>query len=122
MLSHPFILEKNNLKLEARALGHDLVVIITGGEEHLGAVAVGYCYGGQSKKSNASLLSLPGHKEDVLIFPIARRLSKTLATNVAVIAGIHFEKLSAGQIMDIVQTAESLVDELISAIQKTEQS
>ncbi len=122
MLNQPLILEKNNLKLEARSLGSDLVVIITGGDAHLGAVAVGYCYGGQKSKSNASLLTLPGHKEDVLIFPIARRLSKALATNVAVLAGIHFDQLSASQIMDIVQTAESLVDELISAIQSSNQS
>ncbi len=122
MLSQPLILEKNNLKLEARHLGNDLVVIISGGDAHLGAVAVGYCYGGQKNKSNASLLALPGHKEDVLVFPIARRLSKSLGTNVAVLAGIHFEKLTGGQIMDIVQTAESLVDELISAIKESEQS
>ncbi|APF19628.1 prenylated flavin chaperone LpdD [Caldithrix abyssi] len=119
MFNKPFVFRKNEVELNAFFMGEDLIVAISGGEAHLGAVAVGMCYGADHKKSSVSLIGLPGHQEDVLIFPIARRLSKALQTNVCVMAGIHFDQLTGVQIMDIVQTAEDLTDQLINAIRQT---
>ncbi len=115
MLNDLFFAQKNDIELKAFALGKDLVVTLTGGKAHLGAVGVGMCYGPKEQKSNASLIAIPGHKEDVLVFPIARRLSKALKVNVCVLAGIHFDGLTPQQVMEVVQTAENLVDELIEA-------
>ena len=111
--------EKNNIQLNAHRMGRDLIVTLSGGQTHIGAVALGYCYDKQNRKSNASVIALPGHKEDVLIFPLARRLSKSLGISVCVIAGIHFDHLTPDQIMDIVQTSESLADELITHLRKS---
>ncbi len=117
MRSDRINLEMNGIRLNAFYLGNDLIVTIRGGEEHLGAVAVGVCYGAEKNKSNASVISLPGHKEDSLVFPIAARLSKTLKTNVCVIAGIHFEKPTPDQISDIIQNTRQLIDRLIERLQ-----
>ncbi len=117
MFEKPIILKKNGIELKAFTMGQDLIVVIGGGEVHLGAVAVGMCYP-EKPTSNVSIIALPGHKEDVLIFPIARRLSKELTTNVCVLAGIHFAQLSPAEIMEIVNTTESLADQLVSTYRK----
>ncbi len=81
------------------AMGTDVCVVITGGDRpHLGAVALA-----QSRPSlkdpsrvsaSTSVLTLLGHKEDVIAHRVAERLAAAWNTNVVVCCGIHADSIS----------------------------
>ena len=51
-------------------IGNDLHLVITGGEQpHVGAVAVGTQATGEPDGIHVSLITVPGHKEDVVVEP-----------------------------------------------------
>lgn len=113
-LSAPF--KNGKILLRCIKLGTDYQVIISGGEEHIGAVALGVCYDKARKKSNVSQVAVYGHKEDMLVRKAALLLSEQLAGTVAVTAGIHFDNLPPEEIEKILEIAQALVIQLIQAI------
>ncbi len=92
-------------------MGKDLCVVITGGDRpHLGAVALA-----QPRPSlrdparvsaSTSVLTLLGHKEDLLARSVAERLASALNTNVVVCCGIHVDGITA----DELKAVEEAVD------------
>ncbi len=84
-------------------MGKDLCVVITGGDgPHLGAVALA-----QPRRSledaarisaSTSVLTLPGHKEDMLARRVAERLAAARNVNVVVCCGIHVDHISASEL------------------------
>ena len=115
-LEAPF--KNDKISLKCIKLGDDYQVIISGGDEHIGAVALGVCYDKVRKRSNISQVSVYGHKEDLLVRNIAALLSKQLAGTVAVTAGIHFDNLSSDEIDKILEIVEDLTIRLIEQIQR----
>ncbi len=97
------------LELEATEIGRDLLVLITGGESHLGAVAVG----GFATRSFVSVITVPGHKDDCIATKAASRIADQLQRSCAVLVGIHLTEPSKEQIRNVVEDALSLVDEMI---------
>ncbi len=110
------VLKKNSgpveLELEAATIGHDLFVLITGGEPHLGAVAVG----GFAERSYVSVITVPGHKDDRVATDAASRIVNHLKCSCAVLVGIHLIAPSKEQINSIVKDALALVDNMIEAL------
>ncbi len=110
------VLRKNSdpieLELEAAVVGRDLLVLITGGDAHLGAVAVG----GFSKRSYASVITVPGHKDDCIAKEAASRIADHLKRACAVVVGIHLTGPSKEQIDSVVKDALTLVDNMIEAL------
>ena len=103
-ISGPILLE-----LEATEIGRDLLVLITGGESHLGAVAVG----GFATRSFVSVITVPGHKDDCIAKEAASRIADQFKRSCAVLVGIHLVGPSKEQIRNVVEDALSLVDEMI---------
>ncbi|MGZ4902183.1 MAG: prenylated flavin chaperone LpdD [Halobacteriota archaeon] len=99
------------LELEAAVIGHDLLVLITGGESHLGAVAVG----GFATRSYVSVITMPGHKDDYIAKEAALRIADQFKRSCAVLVGIHLTEPSKEQIRNVVDDALSLVDKMIEA-------
>ncbi len=112
----PFVLRKNSgpgeLKLETAPIGRDLLVLITGGESHIGAVAVG----GFATRSYVSVITMPGHKDDCIATEAASRIASRLNCACAVLVGIHLIDPSKEQISSIVKDALALVDKMIEAL------
>ena len=103
------------LSLEARPMGLDWNVMITGGERpHIGAAALGqaYCRPDGRRTAGASVLAVGTHKEDVLARQAALRLARQTGHTVLVSCGIHVDNLSPQGIADFVALAESAVEEL----------
>lgn len=115
-LEAPF--KNDKILLKCIKLGNDYQVIISGGDEHIGAVALGVCYDRVKKRSNISQLAVYGHKEDLLVQNIAALLSRQLAATVAVTAGIHFDNLSSDEIDKILEIVEDLATRLIGQLQR----
>jgi len=79
-------------------VGDDLLVLLSGGKAHVGAVGIAQARPSLSDpsqtSSTGSVITLPGHKEDTIAKHLAERLSAKLGCGVVVVAGMHWEGLS----------------------------
>ncbi len=116
MLHESLILRKDSgpveLELEAANVGGDLLVLITGGDAHLGAVAVG----GYATRSYVSVITMPGHKDDCVATKAAARIADRLKRSCAVLVGIHLVDPTREQITNVVKDALMLVDKMVEAL------
>ncbi|MBP2635307.1 MAG: hypothetical protein H6Q72_1214 [Firmicutes bacterium] len=102
-------------------LGHDLCIVICGGDQpHLGAAAVAECHPNLTTSlemsTPVSVLTLPGHKEDHLASWVAARISRSCGANVVVLCGIHVDNISKTEIETIHRLIDKWCDEYIAAI------
>lgn len=86
------------VEFTAVAMGNDLCVVIAGGElPHLGAVAVAQARPSLQDKTKVSattsVITLLGHKEDVVASWVAHALAARLNKNVVVCCGIHVDDI-----------------------------
>ena len=100
------------INYEWRWVGRDLLVLITGGKEHLGSVS-----------SKAFSFSFPGHRDSVISDAAAASISAALNTNCVVLCGIHFDNITREQIEEVVRKGEKLAEAVIAecsaGLQKT---
>ena len=100
------------LQLHLLAVGKDFQVILTGGDAHIGAVAVSTADGVQKKH-----FGLYGHRELDLAQDLAIRLAQSLRATICVSVGIHYPDISKSEIALILSLAEELVDDCIVFLQ-----
>lgn len=105
------------LDAEAVRIGADVLVYIWGGERpHIGAVAAAQprpsLVQNERVSATASVLTYPGHKEDVVVKQASEALAAALETKVVVTAGIHWDNLKADDIQTVVLLSRQLVQEL----------
>ena len=100
------------LTLRVLRLGRDLQVICSGGQAHIGAVAVASPLPPHAQKTehHVQLMSLPGHREDMLAARMARHLADALDCTVCVSAGIHFDCITKEEIERVLNLAATLTD------------
>jgi len=101
-----------DLRVDVAHLGRDLLVVLVGGEAHVGAVALG----GFHKRSYASVITVPDHRDDIIAKEAASRISKALNCSCVVIVGIHVSNASKQQISQIIEASFTLINELIEAL------
>jgi len=97
----------NPYRLSVRTIqaGRDYVWLVTGGDEHIGAVAVSYWKDGEVI---TELETVPTHKEGELARELAELASRRLKATVTVIAGIHIDQASKEEIAYIVEEVRRL--------------
>jgi len=93
--------EKVNLKY--LRIGKDLLVIITGGDAHIGGVTL-------SEDGCHSTLSKRGHKECIITKQIAPRIQNFFKKDVLVICGIHIDNATLNEINVLVANAQKCVE------------
>jgi hypothetical protein len=113
--------ESYNLEAFVKKIGQDLLVAIWGGEKpHIGAVAVAQprpsLKDPEVMSATASVICMPGHKENELAKAASEILAAALNTKVVVTAGIHWENLSEEGIQKIIWNSKILVDLLLERI------
>ncbi|MCE5306841.1 MAG: hypothetical protein LLG20_04310 [Acidobacteriales bacterium] len=94
-------------------MGNDLCLVITGGDRpHLGAVALAQARPSleDSTKVSAStsVLTVPGHKEDLLARSAAQSLAARLNRTVVVCCGIHVDAISPDELRFVEEAVERL--------------
>ncbi len=103
-------------------VGEGLVVVLHGGEGHIGAV--GMAQPRQSLRdekrmsSTSSVFTYPGHKEDVLVKEMSEELSRKLNEKVVVVAGLHWDKLKKREIESISQACRKLTKVIVKEVLK----
>lgn len=110
-----------DVKLNAAFLGKDLLVWLTGGAAHIGAVAVAVPRpslnenGGIS--ADVSVIATGGHKEDMLARKIALALAGKLNVKVSVVAGMHWNNVTEEQLMVAQALSAKLAKGLLEQIE-----
>lgn len=107
----------NPYRLEIRTIpqGRDYVWLVTGGDAHVGAVAVAYWNGGEL---HSQVLTVPSHREGELALELAELACRRLQTTVTVAAGIHIDHATKEQIRDIVEEVRRLAGVELDALVK----
>ncbi len=98
--------DRTLVQLRAKPAGKDWVLIIGGGQHHVGAVATGAAGGVQ-------LSVLGPHKEGPLAEMCAERFQKATGNVCVAIVGIHQDEATPEEIETIVGNVHLLMDELI---------
>ncbi len=103
--------------------GKDVVVVIGGGVEHIGAVALGIPRPSLRQDGNisasASVLCVVGHKEDLVAREAALQLSSKLNTRVLVSVGLHLDTASLDDINTFEINTKGLLKQIEVLFEKT---
>lgn len=90
------------------AQGRDLLLSVTGGEGHVGAVAVATPPSG----TEPAQIVVPGHREGALAREGAARLAAATGRGCAAVVGIHVERATPAEIAEIVANVRAGYEEL----------
>jgi hypothetical protein len=99
-----------DIKLEVIEAGRDVLLLITGGEAHIGATSTAYWHEGHSY---VETVAVPHHKEHTLTESIAKRTANKLNCTVTVVMGIHYDNLRKEQIIQISERVEDLFQQYL---------
>ena len=118
-------ISKGKFKLHAyiQRIGHDLLVSILGGTKpHIGAVGMAIprpsLRDPKKWSATSSNFTFVGHKEDALVKGISEKLATELRKNVVVVAGIHWDDLTAQEIDIIEDLTQKMSDQILKKLKK----
>ncbi len=101
-------------------VGEDVLVLLTGGQPHVGAIAVAQPRPSRTdprkSSSTASVFAVLGHKEDAVAKKAAEDLSSKLGRTVVMVAGLHWDALSADDISVVAGMCNRLIGRVAGAI------
>lgn len=101
-------------------VGDDLLVLLTGGKAHIGAVAIAQprpsLHDPGQPSSTGSVITILGHKEDAVAKAMAETLSGRLGRNVVVVAGIHWDALTREGIATVMELCRRINEKIASAL------
>jgi hypothetical protein len=106
------------ITLEAKEIGNDYLLALTGGREHVGAVSIGY-FDEKNQRASSSVITMPGHREEQLALQSARRVSKATKRTTVIVVGIHQDNISLEEIRNLVSAAEEMIEDFILFYEKT---
>lgn len=94
--------DRTRVSLLVLAQGRDLVLTVSGGEAHVGAVAVCSPASGTQGEPHAATSVVPGHKEGPLAEEGAARLAAAMGCTCVAVVGIHVDNALPEEIATIV--------------------
>ena len=104
-------------------MGPDILTAVWGGTRpHIGAIGMA-----QTRQSlrdedetsaTGSVFTFLGHKEDLVAKPLAEELSRKLARNSVVIAGIHWDSLTDDEIRTVAGLCRKLTAKIIKKVEQ----
>jgi hypothetical protein len=108
---------EGDYRIDARVAlcGRDVTVTVGGGTRpHVGAVAVAFSQPSLKdparRSATASVIAVPGHKEDEIAREAALQLSRALDATVVVSAGLHVDDATPEEIEALVANFRRLID------------
>lgn len=101
----------DDIVLSATVVGRDLLLLISGGDHHIGATSTAYL-----NEDHVEVLTsaVPHHKEHTISEPIAIKVAEALQRTVTVVMGIHYDDLTKDGIMEVVNIVNQKVDFYLS--------
>jgi hypothetical protein len=118
-------ISKGKFKLHAHTqkMGQDLLVSIWGGTRpHIGAVGMAIprpsLRDPKKWSATSSNFTFIGHKEDTLVKKISEKLATELRRNVVVVAGIHWDGITAKEIEIIEDLIQKMSDQILKKLKR----
>jgi len=113
------------LRLRCLRMGEDLCLTLSGGEqEHIGAVAVAQPRPSLADpartSATASVITLLGHKEDMLARELSLKVAGALNVTVCVACGIRIHNPTSAVLAELVAASHSLVHEFLAQMHNAE--
>lgn len=105
------------LILEWKRIGSDYTLTLTGGRDHIGAVAIGN-FDEKSGRATSSVISLPGHREESIALEGARRISESTGTATVLTVGIHLDDITGDEISQVVTVSGQMIDRFIASLER----
>jgi len=103
-------------------IGEDMLVTITGGREHIGAIGIAQprpsIQDPEKISSTSSVYTFLGHKEDMVVKSISEGLSRGLNKKVVVVAGIHWDNLMREDIEEILNMCRRMEGRIMEEMKK----
>jgi hypothetical protein len=97
---------KYKIYLKSIQIGNDLLVIITGGDEHIGGVSL-------IEANLLSSIKKTNHKDDVVSNIVAPIIYEKLHKDTLVVCGIHLDNASKNDIEILINNAKICVNNFI---------
>ena len=112
---------KLSIKALVQEIGEDLLVSMWGGTRpHIGAVAMAVPRPSLADprrfSATSSNFTFTGHKEDLLVKEVSEVLAASLRKNVVVTAGIHWDALTAKDLIAVQKLARQLAHKICAGI------
>ncbi|NPA24450.1 MAG: hypothetical protein GXO34_01320 [Deltaproteobacteria bacterium] len=80
----------------------DVVIVVYGGYDHVGAVSLAIprpsLEDPEKNSATSSVLTVLGHKEDILVKEIGEQVAAATGRNLVVVGGVHYDGLEAEQL------------------------
>lgn len=92
------------LKIVVTKIGEDYLLLVTGGQEHLGCTILAEprkSLTGDGFSSTSSVLNASGHKDELLCRPLAERLAAQRGARVVCTGGFHIDEISPAQLQEL---------------------
>lgn len=104
------------VEVQYQQIGQDLQVLITAGKAHVGAVALAVpCpVNAEGVTASVSVMTVPGHRDNIVAEAAALSLCKAFGRPVSVTAGLHIDQASQEEIMALVDNAKEAIKILIN--------
>ena len=94
------------LQFQVGKIGRDWMILITGGESHIGSFAC------SNKTQNEGFIhTLAHHKEDALVTEAFLQLSKLVENEIIIISGVHYDQIQTDQIQSLLQNNRDLIQQ-----------
>ena len=107
---------RTRVNLELKYQGLDILLLVTGGKAHIGAVAV---WNGQGQEGPVVVTELPGHREGPLAGECAEILGRASGRVVVTVVGIHQDRATREEIAAIVANVRQGASELAKVFERT---
>lgn len=111
---------RTKLRLEVMMVGDDVVVLVNGGEFHVGSVAIGLPRPSLEDpgrvSSTTSIFNIVGHKDDFLAKPLADELAAETERTIVVVAGFHLPGITPTEINEVLENVKTASHFLKKAI------
>ncbi|QHA00983.1 hypothetical protein [Dehalobacter restrictus] len=105
--------DKLALSYEISVIGHDILISVTGGKQHIGSVAVGNC-------GMVTTYTAEGHRDDALAEPLAQEVSRALQCVCLVSAGFHQDNLTKEEIAMVLKNHQQGMQAVMKYLKETE--
>jgi hypothetical protein len=110
---------ESDLSIQASLLfldNGDVVVVVYGGLDHIGAVCLTVprpsLQNPELTSATSSILTMTGHKEDVMVKEIGEQVAAATGRNIVVVGGVHYDNLTPAQ-LDILRKLWGILTEKI---------
>ncbi len=106
------------VNIMVEAVGNDLTVVFSGGTvPHIGAIAIGVPIQSRNDptkhRASISVITIPPHREDLIVRPAAEKLIRNLIKTTVVIAGIHLDNPTSQELKQIMENCDQGIEYLI---------